>query len=79
MVQEPQLPAELGFVMRLAAEDVVEEALRVVELDIKAAAFTILTITKRVYLRAIMLAARSSKNDAKESQREREGTKSRSN
>jgi hypothetical protein len=71
MVQEPQLSAEVGFVIRLAADDVVEEAVRVVELDIKAAAFAILTRTKREYLRAIMLAARSSKNYRKESERER--------
>jgi len=68
MVQEPQVPAELGFVIRLAAEDVVEEIPRLVELGIKAAAFTILTMIKRVYLRAIILAARRPRKSSKEDQ-----------
>jgi hypothetical protein len=71
MVQDPQLPAELGFVIRLAVEDVVDDTLTLVELDIKAAAFAILTRNKREYLRAIMLAARSSKYYRKERERGR--------
>jgi hypothetical protein len=57
MVQEPQFSCEFGFVVTGDDSVVVGELVMVTELDIKDAAFTSLTITKRAYLTAILFAA----------------------
>jgi len=59
-VQGPQIPDELEFGVAIDDNAGGGEVVTVIELGIKAAAFTSLAMTKKAYLTAIVLEARSS-------------------